>query len=107
MRWLGVHKETVVACVLTPEGQETRTFGTMTAERLTLADWLLARGCTHVAIESTGDSWKPVFNSLEGTGEVVLVKAQHVQTAPGRQTDVNDAAWLAALLYDFAMKPVH
>jgi transposase len=98
VRWLGVHKETVVACVLTPEGQETRTFGTMTAERLTLADWLLARGCTHVAIESTGDSWKPVFNSLEGTGEVVLVKAQHVQTAPGRQTDVNDAAWLAALL---------
>ena len=61
---LDVYKKTVVACVLTPEGQETRTFGTMTAERLALADWLLAYGCTHVAIESTGDYWKPVFNIL-------------------------------------------
>jgi transposase len=95
---LDVHKKTVVACVLTPEGQETRTFGTMTAELLTLSDWLLARGCTCVAIESTGDSWKPVFNILEGTCEVVLVNAQHVKTVPGGKTDVKDAAWLAELL---------
>jgi transposase len=95
---LDVPKKTVVACVLTPEGQETRTFGTMTAELLTLSDWLLTRGCTHVAIESTGDYWKPVFNILEGTCEVVLVNAQHVKTVPGRKTDVKDAAWLAELL---------
>jgi transposase len=95
---LDVHKKTVVACVLTPEGQETRTFGTMTVELLTRADWLLARGCTHVAIESTGDYWKPVFNILEGTCEVVLVNAQHVKAVPGRKTDVKDAAWLAELL---------
>ncbi len=95
---LDVHKKTVVACVLTPEGQETRTFGTMTAELLALADWLLASGCTHVAIESTGDYWKPVFNSLEGIGEVILVNAQHVKAVPGRKTDVKDAAWLAELL---------
>jgi transposase len=93
-----VHKKTVVACVSTPEGQETRPFGTMTAELLTLADGLLARGCTPVAIESTGDYWKPVFKILEGTYEVVLVNAQHVKAGPGRKTDVKDAAWLAALL---------
>jgi transposase len=63
---LDVHKKTVVACVLTPAGPEARTFGTMTAERLTPADWLLACGCTHVAIESSGDWWKPVFNILDG-----------------------------------------
>jgi transposase len=95
---LDVHKKTVVACVLTPAGQETRTFGTMTAELLALADWLLACGCTHVAIESTGDYWKPVFNILEGTCEVILVNAQHVKAVPGRKTDVKDAAWLAELL---------
>ncbi len=95
---LDVHKKTVVACVLTPEGQETRTFGTMTAELLALADWLLAYRCTHVAIESTGDYWKPVFNILEGMCEVILVNAQHVKAVPGRKTDVKDAAWLAELL---------
>jgi transposase len=100
---LDVHKKTVVACVLMPDGQggwcqETRTFGTMTAELLALADWLLACGCTHVAIESTGDYWKPVFNILEGTCEVLLVNAQHVKAVPGRKTDVKDAAWLAELL---------
>jgi transposase len=95
---LDVHKKTVVACVVTPVGQETRTFTTMTADLLTLADWLLACGCTHVAIESTGDYWKPVFNILEGTCEVILVNAQHVKAVPGRKTDVKDAAWLAELL---------
>ena len=100
---LDVHKKTVVACVLMPDGQggwcqETRTFGTMTAELLALADWLLACRCTHVAIESTGDYWKPAFNILEGTCEVLLVNAQHVKAVPGRKTDVKDAAWLAELL---------
>jgi transposase len=88
----------VVACSLPPEGQETRTFGTMAAELLTLADWLLACGCTPVAMESTGDYRKPVFNILEGTCEVVLVNAQHVKAVPGRKKDVKDAAWLAELL---------
>ena len=68
---LDVHKTTVVACVLTPDGQggwgqEIRTFGTMTVNVLALTYGLLARGCTPVAIESTGDYWKPVFNILEG-----------------------------------------
>ena len=101
---LDVHQKTVVACVLTPDGQggwdqETHTFGAMTAELLALSDWLLAYGCTHVAIESTGDYWKPVcHNILEGICEVLLVNAQHVKAVPGRKTDVKDAAWLAELL---------
>jgi transposase len=95
---LDVHKKTVVACVVTPVGQEIRTFSTMTIDLLGLSDWLLACGCTHVAMESTGDYWKPVFNMLEGTFEVLLVNAQHVKAVPGRKTDVKDAAWLAELL---------
>jgi transposase len=95
---LDVHKKTVVACVVTSTGQETRTFETMTADLLSLADWRLACGCTHVAIESTGDYWQPVFNILAGTCEVRLVNAQHVKAVPGRKTDVTDAAWLAELV---------
>jgi hypothetical protein len=76
---LDVHKKTVVACVLTHVTQETRTFGMVTADLLPLGDWLLARGCTHVAVKGTGDDWKTVFNILEGTFEVLLVKAQHVK----------------------------
>jgi transposase len=95
---LDVHKKTVVACVVTPGGQEIRTFSTMTVDLLGLSDWLLVCGCTHVAMESTGDYWKPVFNMLEGSFEVLLVNAQHVKAVPGRKTDVKDAAWLAELL---------
>jgi transposase len=96
-RW-DVHQKTVVAGVLTPAGQETRTCGPMSADVLVRSDWLLAWGCTHVAVESTGDYWKPVFNRLESTFEVLLVNAQHVKAVPGRKTGVNDAAWLAELL---------
>jgi transposase len=95
---LDVHKKTVVACVVTPGGQEIRTFSTMTVDLLGLSDWLLVCGCTHVAMESTGDYWKPVFNMLEGSFEVLLVNAQHIKAVPGRKTDVKDAAWLAELL---------
>jgi transposase len=71
---------------------------TMTIDVWALSDWLVAYGCTHVAMESTGDYWKPVFNMLEGRCEVLLVNAQHVNAVPGRKTDVKDAAWLAELL---------
>jgi transposase len=98
-----VPKKTVVACVLMPDGQggwcqEPRTFGTMTAALLALAAWRRACGCTQVAIERTGDDWKPGCNLLEGTCEGLLVNAQHVKAGPGRQTAVKDAAWRAELL---------
>ena len=100
---LDVHKKTVVACRLfTLESgrkqQEVRTFGTTTGELLRLLDWLREGGCTHVAMESTGEYWKPVYNLLEGQAELLLVNPQHCKNVPGRKTDVKDAEWLADLL---------
>jgi transposase len=93
-----VHKRTVVACVLTPEGKETRTFGTMTDGIQQLAGWLLDSGVSHVAMESTGVYWKPIYNLLEGQFTVLVVNAQHIKAVPGRKTDVKDAEWIADLL---------
>jgi len=100
---LDVHKDTVVACARhqPPHGRarkEVRTFATHTAGLLELADWLAAEGVTHVAMESTGVYWKPVFHVLEGRFELLLVNAQHIKNVPGRKTDPADAAWLARLL---------
>lgn len=99
---LDVHKETVVACARTVEGSqvasEVRTFATTPAGLLALADWLGARGCTHVAMESTGVYWKPIWHVLAGQFELVLANATHVRNVPGRKSDVNDATWLANLL---------
>ncbi len=99
---LDVHKETVVACVLIREGnkvqKEIRTFRTMTADLLVLHDWLMAHGVTHVAMESSGIYWKPIFNLLEGSFTVLLVNAAHIKNVPGRKTDVKDCEWIADLL---------
>jgi transposase len=96
---LDVHKKTVVACVIVPEGRELRTFGTMTDDLEALAGWLEERGVTHVAMESTGVFWKPVYNVLETFElELLVVNAQHMKAVPGRKTDVKDAEWIADLL---------
>ena len=96
---LDVHRDTVVACLITPDGRELRTFGTMTGDLLTLADWLTGRSVSHVAMESTGVYWKPVYNLLEATGlELLVVNARHIKAVPGRKTDVRDAEWIADLL---------
>ena len=88
-----VHKKTLVACLIVPGSdghpvKEVRTFGTMTDEVLTLVDWVVAAGCTHVAMESTGSYWKPLDNLLEGVLEVLVVNAAHIKQVPGRKTDV-------------------
>jgi transposase len=100
---LDVHKKTVVACrVYLDEAGKTlsqvRTFSTMTADLLALADWLADVAVTHVAMESTGEYWKPVYNILEGLFELAVVNAHHIKNVPGRKTDVKDAAWVAQLL---------
>jgi len=100
---LDVHKKTVVACCITPAPQqetriETHTFGTMTADLLALSDWLTGQGVTHVAMESTGELWKPLYNILEGNFELLVVNAKHIKNVPGRKTDVKDAEWVADLL---------
>jgi transposase len=100
---LDIHKRLVVACLIVPgaDGKPTkqlRSFGTMTADLLELADWLASAGCTHIAMESTGVYWKPIYNLLEEQFALVLVNAQHIKAVPGRKTDVRDAEWLADLL---------
>ncbi|MBN1147081.1 MAG: transposase [Anaerolineales bacterium] len=63
-----------------------------------MSDWLLSHAVTHVAMESTGEYWKPIYNILENNFEVLLVNAQHVKHVPGRKADVKDSEWLAELL---------
>jgi len=107
---LDIHKKTVVACMLltNPDGtirRVVRTFGTMTAELLALGDWLCLHEVTHVAMESTGVLWRPVFNLLEEGRTLLLVNAQHIKAVPGRKTDVKDSEWLADLLRHGLLRP--
>jgi transposase len=100
---LDVHQATVVACLLMvrKDGKvqkQIRSFGTATRELLSLRTWLLSEGCSHVAMESTGVYWKPVYAILEGPFQIVVANAQHVKKVPGRKTDVKDAEWIADLL---------
>jgi transposase len=107
---LDLHKKSVTACRLTPGAngrivKEVRTFGTMTADLLALGDWLEEGGITHVAMESTGVYWKPVWNLFEERFTLLLVNAAHVKVVPGRKRDVGDAEWLAELLRHGLLAP--
>jgi transposase len=102
-------KKTVKACVLTQAStgqlqKELRTSFTTTEEVLKLSDWLKEQGGTHVAFEATGVYWKPVFNLLEGSFEVLVVNAQQIKAVPGPKTDVKDAEWMADLLQHGLLK---
>lgn len=107
---LDVHKKTVVGCASIPDAQGQRQkhrqiFSTMLPDLLHLREWLKELGVTHVAMESTGSYWKPIFNVLEGHFEVLVVNAQHLKTVPGRKTDVKDAEWIADLLQHGLLRP--
>jgi transposase len=103
---LDVHKKAVMACRVPPDptGQqadglmELQAFGTMTQDLLAWSDWLAEAGITHVARESAGEYWRPVYNLLEGKVTIFLVNAAHVKPGPGRKTDKADARWLAKLM---------
>ena len=99
---IDVHKESVAACLRLQEGRraktEVRQFGTTTAELLRLHEWLAHAACTHVGMESTSVYWRPVFNLLEGSFDVVLANAHHIKAVPGRKTDIKDCEWIANLL---------
>src|SRR6266446_6556376 len=100
---LDVHKKSITACVLWAEAKgksrkEKKRFGTFTHDLLQLADWLAQCGVTHVAMESTGVYWKPVWNVLAEQFEALLVNAQHIKAVPGRKTDQKDSEWIADLL---------
>ena len=106
---LDVHSRQVVACarVITGRGvsREVSSFGTTTRELRALWDWLQSHGITHVAMESTGVYWKPVWHVLEGRFELVLANAAQVRNMPGRKSDVNDATWIAELLAHGLIRP--
>jgi transposase len=102
---LDVHKETVVACIMgSGIKKEIRTYSTMTNDLLRLKGWLSDQEITHVAMESTGVYWKPIFNILEDRFEVILVNARHIKNVPGRKTDVKDSEWLCKLLRNGLVK---
>ena len=107
---LDIHKDTVVACVRRVDDagkarEQVRTFGTMTGALIELADWLAEQGVAHIAMESTGVYWKPVWHLLEGRFEPMLVNAQHIKQVPGRKTDVKDCQWIAQLLQHGLLRP--
>jgi len=100
---LDVGEATVTACLLVGKSEEKphktlRTLGTVTRELIALRDWLIADGCTHVAMEATGVYWIPIFVVLEGYFDITIANAQHIKAVPGRKTDVKDAEWIADLL---------
>ena len=102
---IDIHAKTAVACLIKDGKKHTRTFSTMTDDLLCLLDWLMGEGCTQVAIESTGVYWKPVFNILEASMEVILTNARDAKGFKARKTDVLDAEWLADLLRHGLLKP--
>lgn len=100
---IDVHQRTMVATVREPAPSGgraviTQTFGTMTADLLVLREWLQAHGVTHVAMESTGVYWRPLYYLLEDGFTVLLINMQHLTHVPGRKSDVRDSEWLAQLL---------
>lgn len=100
---LDVHSETIVACIFTgKQGEEvykiTETFPTLTKDLFRLLKWLEEHSVTHIAMESTGVYWKPIFNILEDFFDITLANAQRIKNVPGRKTDVSDAEWIAKLL---------
>ena len=103
---LDVHKKSITACVMTPKGKEIQTFGTMTHNLIQLIDWIKSKQCTHVAMESTGVYWKPIYNLIELEDiQPLVVNAAHIKAVPGRKTDVKDAEWIAKLLRHGLLQP--
>jgi transposase len=107
--FLDVHKQTVEATVRILEGervrQDTRRWGTMTADLEAMADWMAAQGVTQVGMESTGVFWEPIYNILESRFTVILVNARHLKQVKGRKSDVRDSQWGAQLLQFGLLRP--
>jgi transposase len=100
---IDVHKKSITVCLMVGKAEEKvkkeiKTFTTMTRDLLACKDWLESQGCSHVALESTGVYWKPIFNIMEESMEVILANARDIKNVPGRKTDVKDCEWIAQLL---------
>ena len=102
---LDVHKDNVVATIRGDGIEEqTRTFSTFTGALKELSQWLKTHNITHIAMESTGVYWKPVYNILDPDFEIILVNARHIRYVPGHKTDRKDSAWIAKLLLSGLLK---
>jgi transposase len=100
---LDVHKKKILACVRVADQRrsierQVKTFGTTTGELIAMSDWLRSHAVTHVAMESTGIFWRPIYAILEGSFTLLVVNAAHMKAVPGRKTDVRDCEWIADLL---------
>ena len=104
---LDVHKEKIVACILTgplgkPTRSEIREFTTLIPDMIALRDWIVSQNCHHVAMESTGIYWMPIYEILEDafSGDITLlvVNARHMKNVPGKKTDMRDSEWISTLL---------
>lgn len=102
---IDVHQNLIVATIRrSDDDYETRSFDAYTSSLIALRDWCKTSGVTHVAMESTGIYWKPVFNILEEDLEIILVNARHVKNVPGHKTDKKDSIWLSKLLLSGLLK---
>lgn len=104
---LDVHKEKIVACILTgplgkPTHSEIREFSTLIPDMIALRHWIVSKNCHHVAMESTGIYWMPIYEILEDafSGDITLlvVNARHTKNVPGKKTDMRDSEWISTLL---------
>ena len=103
---LDVHKDIIVACILSgPIGRTTiseiREFSTLASGLVELRDWITASGCSHIAMESTGIYWIALYEVLEAAPEkltLLVVNARHMKNVPGKKTDMRDAKWISTLL---------
>ena len=107
---IDIHKKSITVCVLIRESghreqKYLREFGTTTSQILSCVDWLRELGATHIAMESTGVYWRPIWNLMEGQFELLLANAAHIKQVPGRKTDVKDSEWLGQLLQHGLLKP--
>jgi transposase len=102
---IDVHKDVQVATIRSSDkSYETRTFSSFTGSLIELKDWCKSNNVTHIAMESTGIYWKPLFNILEEDFEIILVNARHVKNVPGHKTDKKDSVWLSKLLLSGLLK---
>lgn len=102
---IDVHQQVIVATVRHSDSEyETREFDAYTSSLTKLREWCKTEGVTHIAMESTGIYWKPVFNILEEAFEIILVNARHIKNVPGHKTDKKDSIWISKLLLSGLLK---
>lgn len=102
---IDVHKDVIVATIRrSNRDYQTKSFSAFTSSLMDLRDWCKHEDVTHIAMESTGIYWKPLFNILEEDFEIILVNARHIKNVPGHKTDKKDSIWISKLLLSGLLK---